>query len=262
LKFSDFDTGNLPATSRGTLSGTLITQYSGTTTKSERPPPQPGSKQSQHETLLLSLLSKQEPTTQPNKPVIIATVDESFLARPASAIVYDGLHADTISNREAVRNLLPDFCYRPAELVPERQRDRLAGDGVRCRRAERRAAKELVEVTRRVLAKNFPTSRRESVSQWGSETTNCSGEVSLCLFFFIPLAGFLMDDTHPSANPAPRGLDLDLALPAVGLGHLLVSQVLFAVEPHGIHHLPRRSSHDAGLSARMGIGIESCRILS
>ena len=37
--------------------------------------------------------------------------------------------------------------------MPEGQRDRLAGDGMRCGRAERRAAEELVEITRGVLAR-------------------------------------------------------------------------------------------------------------
>jgi hypothetical protein len=70
-----------------------------------------------------------------------------------------------------------------------------------------------------------------------------------------------MDDTHPSANPAPRRLDLDLSLPTLGLGHLLESQVLFAVEPHGVHHLPGRRTHVAGLSVWMEVkpGAESCR---
>jgi hypothetical protein len=55
-----------------------------------------------------------------------------------------------------------------------------------------------------------------------------------------------MDDTHPSANPAPRRLDLDLSFPTLGLGHLLESQVFFAVEPHGAHHFSRGRSHDVG----------------
>jgi hypothetical protein len=55
-----------------------------------------------------------------------------------------------------------------------------------------------------------------------------------------------MDDTHPSANPAPRRLDLDLSFPTLGFRHLLESQVLFAVESHGVHHLSRGRSHDVG----------------
>jgi len=42
---------------------------------------------------------------------------------------------------------------------------------------------------------------------------------------------------------------------------LLESQVLFAVEPYGVHHLPGRRTHVAGLSVWMEVkpGAESCR---
>jgi hypothetical protein len=64
-----------------------------------------------------------------------------------------------------------------------------------------------------------------------------------CLSFSLEFSWTI---TYPSANPAPRRLDLDLPFPTLGLGHLLESQVFFTVEPHGVHHLSRGGSHDAG----------------
>jgi hypothetical protein len=61
---------NSPATSRGTLSGTLITQYSGTTTKSERPPPHPGSKPSQHEPIFPHFSRNKNLPLNPTNPLL------------------------------------------------------------------------------------------------------------------------------------------------------------------------------------------------
>jgi hypothetical protein len=61
--------------------------------------------------------------------------------------------------------------------------------------------------------------------------------------------------TYPSANAAPRRFDLDLAFPTFWFGNLLKSQVLLAVESHGVHHFSRR--HDDGVQS---VSIVKCLI--
>jgi hypothetical protein len=46
--------------------------------------------------------------------------------------------------------------------------------------------------------------------------------------------------THPSTDPAPCGLDLDLPFPTFWFGYLLKTQVFSAMKTHGIHKFSRR----------------------
>lgn len=62
------------------------------------------------------------PTAQANEAVVVAAIDQTVFTRAAGTIIDDGLYADPVSHRIAVRYSLADLFYHTAELVTERER--------------------------------------------------------------------------------------------------------------------------------------------
>jgi hypothetical protein len=240
-----------------------MTQYSGTTTKSERPPPQPGSKPSQHESIFSHFCQSRNLPLNPTNPLL----SQQF-TRPSSHDPQVPSYMIGCTQTRSPTAKLEETSSPTSAIVPLNSCPKVTG------------TVSLV-MGCGVVGQSDGPPRNSWRSQGGCQQRTTSAQfgelvggligpqtvlgmsvlfVSCSTFPSFSPGSWLMDDTYPSANPAPRGFDLDLSLAALGLGHLLESQVLFAVEPHGVHHLPGRRSHDVGLSVWMEveIGAESC----
>ena len=85
------------------------------------------------------------PTAKANESVLITAVDQAFLARPARAIVYDGLYRHPRSNFDIV-NILADFLHNARELMADSQWHLLVGEGMGRRGHDAGAAHVLMKI--------------------------------------------------------------------------------------------------------------------